>query len=428
MLWRIGAVAAAVLLLCGAGIGPSVTMTTLPGGGTGIVRPLSGAPLAAVELWFRAPSIGFAAEPQPGIANLAALTIAASEPLTGTPLAGLVNQAGGRFSISVYPQTVEVSALVPASEAARVLRTMTAVYFTPVLTADGLTAALAEVRTDARLRDIASPDETLRDALFAALFASGPDHFSPVDPSGAAAFQLDDLRAFATRAFRSSNATIVLTGAVDPQLVQSEVAGRAEHGAQEPPFDARHAIPEAPQNVTRPGPVPGFGLAWPGPAIKDERAATALDFVADCLFNPDTGIVTQQLEGVDANVDAQYVTYYDPGVFYVEAIGSQADSVRGKIQNALDAMRKPLDAKTFEDARRQFEYHVISDVSTPLSLADNFGWYASEGNAAYAPGADLNGGHYINSIHELTPQFVAETVNKYLGTAPATASLEVSKK
>ncbi|MBV8424457.1 MAG: insulinase family protein [Candidatus Eremiobacteraeota bacterium] len=428
MMWRIGAALAAVLALCGAGIGPAVTMTALPGGGTGIVRPLSGAPLAAVELWFRAPSIGFEADPQPGVANLAALAIAASEPLTGTPLATVVNQTGGRFSISVYPQTVEISALVPASEAGRVLRTMTAVYFTPVLTQNGLTQAQGEVRANARLRDIASPDETLRDALFAALFGSGPDHFSPTDAANVAALKLDDLRAFATRAFRASNCTIVLTGAVDVQLARSAVEGRGEGGAPEQLLDARNALAGASPTLTRPGPVPGFGYAWPGPSIKDERAATALDFVADYLFNPDTGVVTHQLDGVDANVDAQYVTYYDPGVFYVEATGTQADGARNKIQAALEAMRKPLDAKTFDEARKQFEYHVVSDVSTPLTLADNFGWYASEGNAAYAPGADLDGGHYINSIRGLTPQLVAETVNKFLSASPATASLDTSKK
>src|SRR5208282_5797274 len=141
-----------------------------------------------------------------------------------------------------------------ATEAARVLRTMTAVYFTPVLTQDGVTQALSEIRANARLRDIASPDETLRDALFAALFASGPDHFSPVEPSGASAIEIDDLRKFATRAFRSSNATVVLTGAVDAQLVSSAVAGRGEGGTPEPYIDSRRAIHDAPQNVTRNGP------------------------------------------------------------------------------------------------------------------------------------------------------------------------------
>jgi predicted Zn-dependent peptidase len=422
-MWRVAAILVAASLL-GLSPAPPVKTLRLAGGGTGIVKPLSGAPVAAVELWFRAPSIGFEPQPQPGIANVTALAIAASEPLTGTPLATLVARSGGRFAISVYPQTVEISALVPAEDAPAVLRTMSGVYFTPVLTEAGLTQAVEEARSDQRLRAIISPDEELRDALFAVLFPSGPNHFSPVDASEVANLHLDDVRSFAKRAFRASNATVVLTGAVDSALLAEAVPGRGEREAPEALTVAtRAAAPSTPQ-VTRSASVPGFGYAWTGPAIKDERAATALDFVADYLFNPDTGLVTKQIGEVAATIDAQYVTYYDPGIFYVEATGNQAAAVRGKIDDALTAMRKPLDPKVFESARRRFEYHVTSDVSTPLSLADNFGWYASEGNAAYAPGADVNGGRYISSVRALTPQLVAQTVQKFLSAAPATVTLE----
>ena len=420
---RIAAIAVAVCLL-GLAPAPPVTTTKLAGGGTGIVRPMSGAPVAAVELWFRAPSIGFEAEPQPGIANLAALAVAASEPLTGTPLAALVARSGGRFAVSVYPQTVEISALVPAGDAPSVLRTMSAVYFTPVLTEAGLAEAVQEARADQRLRAIVSPDEELRDALFAVLFPSGPDHFSPVDASGVGALHLDEVRSFATRAFRASNATVVLTGDVDSTLLDSAVPGRGEHQAAEALTVGKPALAASTPPVTQQASIPGFGYAWIGPSIKDEREATALDFVADYLFNPDTGVVTKQIGNVDASINAQYVTYYDPGVFYVEATGSQAATVRAQIDDALAAMSKPLDSKVFESARRRFEYHVTSDVSTPLPLADNFGWYACEGNAGYAPGADVNGGRYITSVHALTPQLVAQTVQKYLGASRASVTLE----
>jgi len=425
----LGAVALAAVFLFGAGLGSPVSTTKLPSGVTSIVRPLSGSPVAAIELWFRAPSIGFDAAPKPGLANLAALTVAASQPLTGTPLATLVAEVGGRFGVNVYPETIEISALVPASEAARVLRTMSGVYFTPVLNDDGRTKALAEVRTDTRLRDITQPSETLREALFEVLFKSGPDHFSPVDSGSIMSLTLDDLRTFATRAFRASNATIVLTGDVDQQLVNEAVAGRSDTSAPEPTVDFSSIVSQAPQSVTRRGPVPGFGFAWSGPSIKDERAATALDFVADYLFDPDSGVVSRELDDVDASIDAQYVTYYDPGVFYVEATGGQATAARAKVEEALASMRKPLDKQTFEAARRLFEYHVMSDVATPLSLADNFGWYALEGNAAYAPGADLDAGRYVAAIHGLTPEIVAEVVAKYLtASPPATAELEVRAK
>ncbi|MGH7715303.1 MAG: hypothetical protein ACREML_04820, partial [Vulcanimicrobiaceae bacterium] len=264
----LGAVTLAAVFLVGAAFGPSATTMKLPNGGTSIVRPLSGAPVAAIELWFRAPSIGFETSPKPGIANLAALTVAASEPLTGTSLATLVAEIGGRFSVNAYPQTIEISALVPSAEAGRVLRTMSGVFFTPVLSDDGRTQGLAETRTDTRLRDVTQPNETLRQALFSALFKSGPDHYSPVDSSGVASLTLDDLRTFATRAFRASNSTIVLTGDVDQDLLQSAVSGRTDASAPEPAADFTGIVAHAPETVTRNGPLPGFGFAWTGPPIK----------------------------------------------------------------------------------------------------------------------------------------------------------------
>lgn len=427
-----GAVALSLALAMGApgrgadlpAIGPAVTTLRLAGGGTGIVRPLSGAPVAALQLWFRAPSIGFGPAPQPGIARLAAYAIAASQPLTGVSLGSLVARAGGRFGISVYPQTVAISALVPASQASTILRAMSAVYFTPVLTDAGLKAALAAMRQDARLRAIASPEETLRDALFSALFASGPNHFSPAgddtDPNG---LGLDELRTFATRAFRAPNVTVVLTGNVDPKLAEAAVEGRSDGGGSEIPASLSAGLEKTPKTLMRTGPVSGFGYAWPGPPIRSEQEATALDFIADYLFNSDSGAVTRTLAGVDVAINAQYVTYYDPGVLFVEATGSQVARARSAIDAGLSGIRTPLDPATFAAARAAFEYHVLSDVSTPLSLADNFGWYASEGNAAYAPGADSETGRYVATIRALTPQFVAATAVKFLSAAPATVTL-----
>ncbi|MBV8150460.1 MAG: insulinase family protein [Candidatus Eremiobacteraeota bacterium] len=424
----------AVLLLCGAAPPQAVpTSRPLPGGGTAIVRNLDGAPLVAIELWFRAPSIGFDATPHPGIANVAAHAIAASVPLTGTPLATVVARSGGRLGIAVYPHTIAVSALVPAIEAAATLRTMTAVYFTPVLTTDGLDAARTALRRDARIRELTAPEEALRDQLFAALFAGGPAHYAPEGDAATMTLSLDALTAFATRAFRAANATVVLCGAVngdgngDGELLSAAVEGRPQSGPGEPLVSASAQLAQPPPPVSRESVASGFGYAWAGPPISSELEATALDFIADYLFNPDTGTVMRALSDADVNVAAQFVTYYDPGVLYVEATGRESPRARTAIDAALAALRTPIGETEFARARAEFEYHVLSDVSTPLALADDFGWYASEGNVAYAPGADPNSGRYAQAIRALTPRFVAATAAKYLEAAPAVVTFSEHK-
>ena len=62
----------------------------------------------------------------------------------------------------------------------------------------------------------------------------------------------------------------------------------------DPPFDS--TLSGTTGGNHRSGEVPGTGLAWVGPPIADEKAATALDFVADYLFRDDTGIVTREID------------------------------------------------------------------------------------------------------------------------------------
>jgi hypothetical protein len=84
-----------------------------------------------------------------------------------------------------------------------------------------------------------------------------------------------------------------------------------------------------------------------------------------------------------------------------------------------------MDTKTFEAARTGFEYHIFSQIQTPLTRADNFGWYAAEGNLPYAPGNDS--GAYLRAARSLDPAFIAETVRKYL-QHPSIVELSGGKK
>src|SRR5579875_1410990 len=170
----------------------AVSRGTLPGGGSFIVRSQHSIPVAVVELWFRAPSVGFARDPIPGLSLLAAKAVAASVPITGTTLSRAVTDMGGRLTISGY--------------------------FTPVLTAAGLRTSRAEVIRESLIRSFDS-DEVLRDALLEELFTSGPAHYSVYGkPEDLGNVSIETLTDFATRAFRAKNAYLIVTGAVDPQV------------------------------------------------------------------------------------------------------------------------------------------------------------------------------------------------------------------
>jgi predicted Zn-dependent peptidase len=399
----------------------------LPGGGRIIVVRTDSSTAAAVALWYRAPSSGFETTPVPGIARLAAATVAASTPITGTPLGRYVESLGGKLAVTSYPNSVAISALVPADRAADVVRAMTVSYFAPVVTDAGLVIARRDMAEEALYRQF-SPEDTLGDALGAALFADGPARYpSLAKPGDLGAISAARVKAYAERAFRPANAVLVVTGAVGPEVAAAAVPGRSDAATGQEPSLLQHPVAQ-PAPVTTMGSERGVGLGWIGPAIADEREATALDFITDYLFRPETGTVQRSIGPTKAAVTGKFVTYHDPGIVLITISGGNVDSARAIVDGALAGLRKPLDPATFAAARAAFEYHMLSDIQTPGELADTFGWYTVEGNPDYAPGAGGTNGKYFAAASGLTPAFVAATVAKYLDRPGAVVAASEEKK
>jgi predicted Zn-dependent peptidase len=393
---------------------------TLPSGGTYLVRPVAGAPVAAIALWYRASSSGFDALPAPGLGRLAATAVAASQPITGTPLGTFINRLGGRMSISAYPESVSVSLLVPADRAPQAIKALTRSFFAPVLTDAGLQAARRTVAEEAAIRSM-GPESTIEDSLYATLFAAGPDKAPPFPaPAALDGFTLAQVRSYAERAFRPANAVLVLSGAVTPELTGDALTGR--EGA-DPLAETVLPKPVAqPTAVSIAGTDPGFGLAWAGPPIADEAAATAFDFIADYLFG-DGGALQRAAAAAGTTLDGTFVTYHDPGVFIVEATGGNVAATRSALTAAIAAIEKPLPAVVFERARRQFTYRLLSHAQTPDLIADNYGWYTVEGGSAYTPGEGGASGAYLRAVAALTPASVAAAATRYLSRPAATVTM-----
>jgi len=418
------AVSAALLVggLASAGGAQAVAPATgtLPGGVAYEVRPEPAQSGAAVALWYRAPAGGFDGPAVPGLSRLAAATVSASAPISGTPLAQLVERFGGRLGVAAYPDSVAITALVPPDRVAQTVRAMTADYFAPVVTAPGLALAQRDVREDALLRSV-EPD-AIEDALGAALFASGPFHDGTMPAASLGGIALERVRAFAERAFRPANAILILTGNVDAAALAA-VAARSGDTSAKTPEPAATAVPAERTPDTAPlrrtGLISGTGLGWLGPPIADEADATALDFLADALFAPKTGSVTKALTGRKAAVTGKFVTYHAPGVFLVTITGDDAQAARPVVERTVAAAGTPMSGPAFEAARAGFVYRLLAGMDTPTEAADTYGWYAVEGDAAYAPAEGGLHGRYFSLAAALTPAGVAKVAARYLGAPPA---------
>jgi predicted Zn-dependent peptidase len=383
----------------------------LPRGGSYVIDPDPTVGSAAIGLWFRAPGAGYD-DATPGISNLAATAAAVSPLASGKSLYGLVHSVGGELTIEVYSDIVGIGAAVPASASHRVVAAMTGAYFAPAIDDTAVKTARANAAV-LGVQQRYETDSTLHDLLFAQIFAKGPAHYPPLPTSVSQLTSISTLqvRSFAGRAFRSENAVLTLTGNVDASSIAGVTDGNGT-GTMDSPFDSQLAGNPARSTVS--GAVDGVGLAWIGPPISDQKAATALDFVADYLFREQTGLVPKVLDRSesDALVVGQFITLHDPGVMVVTIGGRHEKDVEKRVLDALGALRDPMDPQTFNGAREAFLYHIASDTQTPRELADNLGWYTVEGNLEYAPG--IANGTYERSARTLDPQYVAEVVRRYL--------------
>jgi predicted Zn-dependent peptidase len=383
----------------------------LPRGGSYVLDPNPSLAAGAIGLWFRAPGAGYD-NATPGILHLAATAAAVAPLASGKSLYTLVHSLGGDLNIEVFPDIVGIEAVVPASVVRQVVAAMTAAYFSPAID-DGAVKTARENAAVLGVQQQYESDTTLHDLLFKQIFASGPDHYPPLPGSLTELTHIStaQVSAFAKRAFRAENAVLTMAGNVDASSVSAVTDGGGA-GAMDSPYDSQLA--SAPESATASAPIDGVGLAWVGPPIADEKAATALDFVADYLFRDQTGVVSKILDQSkgDTLLIGQFVTLHDPGVMVVTIGGDNEKQAEQHVLDALTKLQQPMDQQVFNAAREAFLYHVASDTQTPQERADNLGWYTVEGNPSYAPG--LLNGDYERTARTLDPQYVAEVVRRYL--------------
>lgn len=386
---------------------------SFPGGGTYILQRDAAQPVAAIDVWYRAPAAGYDGA-TPGLARTTLAAIAASSPAHGTSLAELVRHLGGTLEISVYPDIAALGVSVAPSEAPAVIKALTAALFVPSITDAGFKSAQRDSAILAAENKFDS-ERILQDVLFEHLFSSGPQHFAPMADDAAALSQITPAKcsAYAQRAFRQPNAVVTFAGAVDPRWISAVHTGFSPDSTPPAPIDS-HLAKITPQDFTFPAQVSGMGFAWAGPPIADRKAATAMDFLADYLFDARDGTVSKAIDGPGGALftTGQFITLHDPGVLIATVSGPAGDAARQSVLAAAAAAAHPMDAAAFTAARNAFIYHILAQSQTAAADASNLGWYAAEGDAAYAPG-DASG-TYLALALSLDPAYVAQIAARYL--------------
>jgi len=405
--------------------------TTLSDGLTTEVRHATGSGAVALEVWVRCPADGWSST-QPGIARLTALAVLAAKD-GGTSLRDAVRARGGQLGISIFQTATEFAVLSPADQAPALEDALVRAVFRPVI--DGAALDDARTRLAAEQADSAqSSQSVLRDKVFAAMFSTGPLHDSTLgDSQLLQTATLNDVRDFAARSYVASASAVVALGNGDTAALNAHLAPAAPAAstALAIPDSPIATAPAQPIQVTSPNvDVPGVALAWTGPPITDERAATAMDFLSDYLADQQSGTFALAASATTAGsaIQGQFVTLERPGVFFVTASGTGVDpaTMETALRGALDpVLARPLARDQFSRAIAAYETRLLRQMDSPQGLADNYGWYFAQDAPAYAPSATdaTMGGAYFAAAASLTPDFVHDVARRYLGAAPIVVDL-----
>lgn len=409
----------------------------LQNGLTIVARRAGAAPVAALEIWVRCPANDYDGS-RPGIARLAALALLEEKSQTSLSLRDAARIAGGHVAISVYAESTEIAILAPSYAAAALLDKLSATV------AKGYVdqAAFDTGRTRLAAGQVAAgdvADQELRDTLFSQLFASGPLRDSTYGtPKALRDMTLGDVTRFIGRAYVPADEVVVAVGDVDEQDVTRHLgAFPATTGvAQTMPASPVAAYGAAPIAIHKEqSSTAGVGMAWIGPPIADERAATAMDFLSDYLTDPSGGTLTKTVAAIDSDADfnGQFITLRNPGVFFLTASGTKFDiaTLPQAIRTSLQAsIGHQLSKGEFDRARAAYITHLLRDMQSVQGMADNYGWYYAQGALAYSPSATnvALGGDYFAQVSSLTPDFVYSVARKYLLGTPAVVIFPRSTK
>jgi predicted Zn-dependent peptidase len=392
-----------------------------------IARSSGASPTAALEIWIRCPASGYG-KSRPGIARLAGLALL-EQKAGGASLREQVRRAGAQVGVSVYQEGTEIAVLAPSYVAPSMLDKLVSQILRPHIDR----AAYLAARQRLAAQQVAAtelPDQLLRDSLFQRMFASGPLH-EPIygDTQTLAVLTLDDVNAFLARAYVPGNEIVIAAGKVDDADVGKRVAAAAPPaaGSEPMPESALAPVAAAPGVLhSAAAAAGGVALGWAGPPISDEQAATAMDFLSDYLTHPGSGVVAKAVNALDpsATFFGQFITLRNPGVFFMSASGSalDPDAALGTIRDAVNkVLSGQLSKNDFARARDAFRTHLLRDLQTPQQVADNYGWYFTQGATGYSPSAtdaQLTGDYFMQ-VQNLTPAFVYSVAKRYLSPAPA---------
>lgn len=323
---------------------------TLPNGLTVLVHEDHHVPVAAVSVWYHVGSKN-ERRGQTGLAHLFEHVMFEGSQHVTNGFFEPLQRAGGTLNGSTSADRTNYWEVVPAGalELALWMEADRMGWLLPALSEERFNTQREVVLNERRQSYENKPYGLAYFAMLDALHPEGHPYRWPVigDPADLRAMSVDDARAFFSRFYHPGNASLVIAGDVQPDVVfrlAERLFGDIPAG---PAVDRVVAapIPLAPQRLYLEDRVelPRLYLAWPSPSLFAPGDAE-LDLAADILANGKTSRLYRTLvhdARVVAELGASQGSRELQGMFQITATaapGHSLDEVHRALNDALSAM------------------------------------------------------------------------------------------
>lgn len=255
--------------------------------------------------------------------------------------------------------------------------------------------------------------------LFNNAYVYHPYHWTPIGfMNDIKTWTIEDIREFHATYYQPSNAILVVTGDIDPELVfkkAQEEFGAITNKAEIPAFKFVEPEQDGAKRVTihKESEVEMLALTFHIPNFQDPDQV-ALSVISEILYSGKSSRLYKDLVDQKQLVNQIYaynMENIDPGLFIFLAVcnpGVNAQDVEKEIHKQIELLKtSEVSEAELEKVKINTKSDFIHSLESSTSVANLFGSYLVRGDLSPLLS-------YEEDLHKLTPKQIQEVAKKYL--------------
>ena len=349
---------------------------------------------------------------------------------TDTLPAGFVDRevegVGGRTNAGTSWDYTFYYMLLPASRAVRGIEVLSDVAFNSSFEPAEITREREVVFEEVRLGED-NPRSFLIRRLYETAFPGHPYGLPVLGDVGVlGAATRETLRGYYKRHYLPENMTLVVVGAVDPEMVRATFerafARVPAHGYRREPVPAPADLDGSQRRqVGRPERLASMGLAWHAPAL-GQPDMYAVDLLAQILGGSGTSRLNQSLRErarVVSSIRAGYSALQGAGLVVVTA-QCEPDNVARAEEATLAEIKRIQDEGVTEDERDRAVTAAEAQHAFSIETAEGMAQAYGSAETLWTLDGELR---YLSRIRSVTRKQIQQAAQRYLARPHAALSL-----